>query len=323
MILDKFIKSQIFHLTELDKMSSEIKEKVSEKAKETELIAKNIAQVKKLFLQKNFDELIKVHKSASEQIDQVPLKTMKAAFTDKLEQLQVESFASIEERFKVEFIALLEKFTLVYQGCSVCKLAQKVLENKCSIHKMSVCSECLTNCSSCNKVVCKKCMKKPCSKNCGTLAKCMNCVVKCLKCQSEISCEKCDFGCKTCQICSKCLSICEKCEKKVCIKCHGECTRKHIWYNGSDTFIRDVNSEGLISTKFPLPNAFKAEIQISGCNACCWTIGITEKQFDGTAEYSYGKRSNYCIGPVSGLSWKEYAWALCNCQAKCDNGNTS
>jgi len=320
-MIDNYLNMQFAQLTDLKQTASQIKEKILENEKQAELISKRIANVKKLCAEKKFGEIIGISKNACEEFRQVPLEEVKSKFSESIESVQINIFSEMEDAIRSEFSAFLDKYSIIYQGCTVCKKADnRNLMKKCSIHSSFICSECAIQCRKCGNLVCKKCAQKPCAKNCGLQPKCLKCIDKCRDCHIDIGCEKCDFGCVKCNKCLKCLTLCEKCGKKVCSKCHDNCTGKFVWYNGNDTFVSQ-NENVLISSKHLLPKFFKVEIEVKDFVGCNWGLGISEKQYDGSDECSKNGRISSYVGYVKGLKWNEYAQFFCSCNTKCFNGD--
>eukprot|EP01022_Parablepharisma_sp_SALTPOND_P026795 TRINITY_DN64938_c0_g1_i1.p1 TRINITY_DN64938_c0_g1~~TRINITY_DN64938_c0_g1_i1.p1 ORF type:complete len:552 (-),score=49.03 TRINITY_DN64938_c0_g1_i1:184-1701(-) len=78
------------------------------------------------------------------------------------------------------------------------------------------------------------------------------------------------------------------------------------WFNGSSTFNTGDNGNYIISMNVPLPRAFKVELEIKTEGG--FSVGITQKYFEGINECAINGRTTWPIGYERNLKWKEYGW---------------
>eukprot|EP01022_Parablepharisma_sp_SALTPOND_P021366 TRINITY_DN4171_c0_g1_i1.p1 TRINITY_DN4171_c0_g1~~TRINITY_DN4171_c0_g1_i1.p1 ORF type:complete len:535 (+),score=30.95 TRINITY_DN4171_c0_g1_i1:123-1607(+) len=323
--LDGYIKSQLALASQLTAHAEKLNDKITTISRHADSIVKNIALVKKLCSERKLSELINLHETVSKpQAEPVSLEAENEAFAKEVAQIQVESFEKFQEELSAQISATFAKFAFVHQGCSMCKkpIPKGIEVKNCAVHGLIICSECEAVCETCHKCVCKGCLQKGCDKKCDSSTRCKNCMVRCSKCKMVVNCEKCELICQKCNICKKCSIICGKCEQKVCEQCHKNCPGKYTWYNKSDTFIKNKGKTMFISTNTKLPKAFKAVIQVTNCEECDWSIGITGKKFSGVDDQYNKLRNDTVVGNVPRLERKEYGWAACKCSTTALNGET-
>ncbi len=326
--LNEYIAAQLSAAEAAGREFDRVKERVACTAQRLEQIPKDAIMIKQLYTQKDFPGLLALHDRIMETARPVPvsLEEEKTSFAQKLGWMQVLDFGNVKAKIQAEVASALAKFQILCECCSACKKEEKgmVMKKACAMHKINICPECEAACGKCKVCVCKKCLVSVACAKCGVNedTMCDRCIQRCEKCEKLIKCVSCDAVCKKCSnVCCGCAKTCKICMRKMCEKCHVNCKR-YVWYDESEVCDRSKRDSVLISTKLPLPNAFRAELEVKNCTGSCWSIGIAGKQFDGFNGMPNGTRSNCLLGWVQGLAWQEYGWAACSCSVKNTNGTT-
>jgi len=173
-----------------------------------------------------------------------------------------------------------------------------------------MCSQCIKDCSVCEKkvfanlLICESCKNICCEGSC---------MASCAKCKKKI-CKKCLVQCKICAVqflCNDCVTTCYKCGGKDCIdhtKVCGKCGKKtcsactcciNLWANKMSKFTNTLGSRALMSSDATFWAPFEVTVRVNH-KTSCQDIGIVSRRHELK---QYGNYLHCSVKELEGYAW--------------------